>query len=144
MNINDLIYEIFCQLGFEVDQNTNTVTYQDSRMPVLYNDKVVKFSYNGPLFINSDSEIWFDPINNKNLCDKLFQVYNYILMTTENIRNINSQVVISEDNSKYALFAVYIINGEKVEKISRYYKNASLCFLDLILDGMYDLSCFDM
>lgn len=143
LNLNDIIYEIFCQLGLEIDQNTSTITYQGNRLPVLYNNKTLKYNFNGPILIDRSIDMWFDPINNRELCEKLFQVYIKELYDCEQIRFINSKFI-TEDNIKYAMVSTFIEDDEKVEKISRYYRNIGLCYLDSILDYMYDLSQFDI
>lgn len=140
-NVNDLIYELFCQLGLQLRKEDNTVIYQGYQVPVLYNNKSIKFSYEGPLLLNRD-EVWLDVFNNLDMVQKLYQLYIKVLFQDEGIRIINYKFDQTNDG-KYILETSYIEGIEKIEKTTKAYNIPSLCYMESILDYNVNLSVFD-
>ena len=140
LNSNDLIYELLCQLGLQLKDDY--VVYQGSGLPLAYNDKAVRFSYNGPVLLEAN-EIWMDVFNNLDMVQKMYTLYNIILFEGENIKTINPGLIQNQNDHKFVLTSSLIINQEKVDKYTNSYTNPALCYLEAILDYNYNLSNFE-
>lgn len=144
-SLSDLVYELLCQLGFSVDESTNTIINQDNNMPVAYDNMVLKYSYNGPINVTiGNNDMWFDIINNSNLMERLSKYYLKNQFYQEGVETLKNTEFV-DNYGKHGMRTVKMIDDTKQEFITKTYHNRSLMFIEQILDynPMYNLSIYD-
>ena len=143
-SLSDLVYEVLCQLGFSVDEETKTVINQDNDMPVLYDNMILRYSFDGPINIRDEKSIWFDIINNSNLMERLSKYYLKKQIEQEGIETLKNTEFV-DNFGKHGMRTVKMINGEKQEFVTSTYHNRALMFIEQILDynSMYNLNQYD-
>lgn len=143
-SLSDLVYEVLCQLGFSVDEETKTVINQDNDMPVLYDNMILRYSFDGPINIRDEKSIWFDIINNSNLMERLSKYYLKNQIEQEGIETLKNTEFV-DNFGKHGMRTVKMINGEKQEFVTSTYHNRALMFIEQILDynSMYNLNQYD-
>ena len=143
-SLSDLVYEVLCQLGFSVDEETKTVIKQDNDMPVLYDNMILRYSFDGPINIRDEKSIWFDIINNSNLMERLSKYYLKNQIEQEGIETLKNTEFV-DNFGKHGMRTVKMINGEKQEFVTSTYHNRALMFIEQILDynSMYNLNQYD-
>lgn len=131
--MNEIIYEILCQLGLEI--KNNIVLEQGSQRPLQFNNKILKiFNKENPTLLDSTCEMWFDPIHNAELAEKLTQYYIIELAKSEDIRIQKVDMNVNQYTRKTKLICNIIQNGEKNIIETKEYTSQQLAFLEIILD----------
>ena len=135
--LNKMIME---EIGLSVDKQ-NKVYDQDTRQPLLFKDKNMKFSSQHNVAL-SGNDMVFDPANNKGLMSSLFDYYTQKLEDEEGIY-VSGHFEESGDDGKMSV--TLMIDNNQIKTNS--YSNNSLSYLEAIkiLNGSEntDLSQYD-
>lgn len=139
--INNLNYQLMCEIGLEVDSEGRLVD-QDLGNMILFKGKTLKVNMPGfrqPFIGRND--ILFDPVNNYKIMNTIFSYYVQKLADLEG-RYFNIFYPVQLQSGKtYA----EIKENMKVIRSGAYY-NPCIAFIDLVFrlnDEEYDLSAYD-
>lgn len=124
---------IMQEIGLSVDKQ-NRVYDQDTRQPILFKDKNMKFSSQHNVAL-SGNDMVFDPANNKGLMSSLFDYYTQKLEDEEGVY-VSGHFEESTEDGKMAV--TLMMNNNQIKTNS--YTNNSLSYLEAIkrLNGSQD------
>lgn len=129
--LNKMIME---EIGLTVDKQ-NRVYDQDTRQPILFKDKSMKYSSQHSVAL-SNNDMVFDPANNKGLMGSLFDYYTQKLEDEEGVY-VAGHFEESDENGRVAVNMT--VDDKQIK--TNYYTNNSLSYLEAIkaLNGSNDL-----
>lgn len=139
--INNLTYQLMCEIGLEVDQEMRLVD-QDLGNVIMFKGKTLKVNLGGQRqpFIGRN-DILFDPVNNYKIMSTIFAYYVQKLTNLEG-RYFNIFYAVPLPSGKtYA----EIKENMKVIRSGTYF-NPCIAFIDLVFrlnNEEYDLSAYD-
>lgn len=124
----DLNYE-----GYILDQDTNEVIFVDG--------KLLKYSFETPVPVNKNIEMYFDPINNLHLMSILF---SYYLKKLEIYEDVYFSVYFSVKNELFQHAIVAKNEGHTIQ--TNFYNNITLAYAEMIsiVTGGTPLDMFEL
>lgn len=120
--LNKMIME---EIGLTVDKQ-NRVYDQDTRQPLLFKEKNMKFSSQHNVALGNNDMV-FDPANNKGLMNSLFDYYTQKLEDEEGVY-VSGHFEEANEDGKMAVNLT--VNNKQVK--TNYYTNNSLSYLEAI------------
>lgn len=147
MNSNSslLIYKLIREMGLDITDN-NIVIDQDFKNVLYFNNRVLKYNYMVSIRnqIDINTEIYFDPLNNKSLMNFLFVYYLRKLSILDNY-HVSAYYTV-DSMVDYNKKAIETKNGLNVIRSNYYYKD-TLRYIDMILrlsgEPIINLSQYD-
>ena len=129
------------EIGLDLNHE-GYVTDQDDMNMVVMEGKLLKYSFETPIPINRNIEIYFDPLNNLQLMSNLF---SYLLKKLEIYENVYFPTYFSVKNELYQ--NALVVKNDYTTIQTAFYTNITLAYAEMmfIINGgsTIDLSQLD-
>jgi len=133
IDINEVIYELLNELGLAIS-NENYIILQSGES-IKFNGKDIRFSYEDRFIIDGKKEIWFDPINNSELIQNLYNQYVVDHYENEGIKILSTKVMRDNNSYKNKLCVNFIDENDstKGQMVTDFYTNINIGYIQIML-----------
>lgn len=144
MNINIdervVIKKIMNEIGLDLNSE-GYISDQDYNNMVVMEGKLLKYSFETPVPINRNIELYFDPLNNLQLMSNLF---SYYLKKLEIYEDVYFPIYFSVKNDQFQ--NAIVVKNEMHSIQTSFYNNITLAYAEMIfiINGGSPLNLVDL